>query len=70
MGNWHISIEGVGSHHNHVRDGEADANKMAAKFVQDLKLAGHVISKASFTHGGADNLEGSWYESYLKGETK
>ena len=68
MGNWNISIEGVGSHHN--QGYENDANKLAAKFVQELKIAGHNISKATFTHGGCDNLEGSWYESYLKGETK
>ncbi len=68
MGNWNISIEGIGCHHNH--DLETDANKMAAKFVSELKHAGHKVTKASFTHGGADNLEGSWYESYLKGETK
>ncbi len=68
MGNWHISVEGIGSHHN--QNLEDDANKMAAKFVQELKMAGHTVSKATFTHGGADNLQGSWYESYLKGETK
>jgi hypothetical protein len=68
MGNWNISIEGIGCHHNQQL--ETDANKMAAKFVQALKLAGHTVTKATFTHGGADNLEGSWYESYLKGETK
>lgn len=35
MGNWHISIEGVGVHHN--TDYEKDANKMAKQFVEDLK---------------------------------
>ena len=68
MGNWNISIEGIGSHHNQAL--ETDANKMAAKFVQSLKNAGHTVTKASFTHGGADNLEGSWYQSYLEGETR
>jgi hypothetical protein len=68
MGNWHISIEGAGSHHNLTL--ETDANKLAAKFVAELKRVGHTVNKASFTYGGADNLEGSWYESYLKGETK
>lgn len=68
MGNWHISIEGIGCHHN--MDLEADANKLAAKFTQSLKDAGHTVTKSTFTHGGADNLEGTWYVSYLKGETK
>ncbi len=68
MGNWHISIEGIGSHHNQALD--EDANKLAAKFVKELKQEGHKVTKASFTYGGTDNLEGSWYESYLKGETK
>lgn len=68
MGNWHISIEGIGCHHNQQL--ETDANKMASKFVKALKDAGHTVTKATFTHGGCDNLEGSWYESYLKGETK
>ena len=68
MGNWHISIDGIGCHHNmHL---ETDANKLASKFVQELKQSGHTVSKATFTYGGADDLQGSWYESYLKGETK
>ena len=46
MGNWHISIEGVGVHHNQAL--ETDANKMAAKFVAELKRVGHTITKASF----------------------
>lgn len=54
MGNWHISIEGVGIHHN--VDTPKDANKMAEKFVKDLKEAGHSITKATFTHGGSDDL--------------
>ncbi len=54
MGNWHISIEGVGCHHNTAL--ETDANKLAAKFVQELKIAGHTVNKSTFTYGGCDNL--------------
>ncbi len=54
MGNWHISIEGVGPHHNENYLG--DANKMAEDFVSELKGAGHQINKASFTHGGSEDL--------------
>ncbi len=56
MGNWHISIEGVGPHHN--VDHDLDANKMATQFVNDLKKAGHHVMKATFTHGGSDDLQG------------
>lgn len=54
MGNWHISIEGVGAHHN--ADYPKDANKMGEAFVALLKDAGHTISKATFTHGGFQDL--------------
>ena len=54
MGNWHISIEGQGAHHN--ADYEQDANRMSAEFVERLKAAGHVVTRATFTHGSADQL--------------
>lgn len=54
MGNWNITIEGVGAHHN--VDYEKDANRMAAEFVKKLQEAGHTIARASFTHGSADAL--------------
>lgn len=54
MGNWHISIEGVGAHHN--RDLPSDANRMAHRFVNELRQLGFVITRATFTHGGADRL--------------
>lgn len=54
MGNWHISIEGVGFHHN--TNEPRDANKMAKEFVDKLKEAGHTIIKASFTYGGSEEL--------------
>jgi hypothetical protein len=54
MGQWNITIRGTGAHHN--ADYPKDANKMAAKFVQDLKDAGHIVDEASITYGGADVL--------------
>lgn len=50
MGNWNISIRGIGQHHNKL---PADAEVMAAKFVEELKAAGHTITGAEMTHGGA-----------------
>ncbi len=54
MGNWHISIEGVGAHHNSSY--MPDADRMAKAFVAALKAVGHHIEKASFTHGGKDDI--------------
>lgn len=54
MGNWHISIEGIGSHHN--TDNPKDADKMAAEFVKQLKAV-HNVTKATFTYGAAQSLE-------------
>ena len=54
MGNWHISIEGVGMHHN--PDEPRDADKIARRFVAELENAGHSVSHATFTHGGSDSL--------------
>lgn len=55
MGNWNITIRGVGVHHNDGRLPE-DANRMAAEFVQKLRDAGHTISHASIAFGGEDDL--------------
>lgn len=54
MGNWSITIQGVGAHHNKAHEG--DANRMARKFVRELKLAGHTIERADFTHGAKEDL--------------
>lgn len=60
MGNWHISIQGIGPHHNHVGPHrpfcEADANIMAADMVAALRKMGHSVSVATFTYGGAVDL--------------
>ena len=54
MGNWNITVRGVGVHHNKAL--KEDANRMAAKFIKDLKAAGHTVVAASITHGGEDDL--------------
>lgn len=53
MGNWQISIEGHGIHHNR---GDNDADQLAADLVQRLREAGHYITRASFTAGSATRL--------------
>lgn len=51
MGNWNMTVVGVGCHHN--MNNPSDADKMFAEFVEKLKAAGHGISHASITYGGA-----------------
>ena len=64
MGNWNITIQGTGMHHNQQKTEtgeefhERDANRMAAEFVQRLKDAGHHIDSATFTHGARDDIKG------------
>lgn len=55
MGNWNINIQGVGAHHN-ADNYSNDADKMAARFVEELKRAGHTVEAATFTHGGKEEL--------------
>ena len=59
MGNWNITVRGIGVHHNKKLPN--DANKMAAKFVQDLKAAGHTVMSASITYGGEDDIASDTY---------
>lgn len=54
MWNWHISIQGIGSHHQNY---PKDANVMAAELVKALKAAGHTVEEATFTHGGKEDLD-------------
>ena len=54
MGNWNISINGIGAHHN--KDNPTDANKLAKEFVKKLKAAGQTVEFASFDFWGGDNL--------------
>ena len=58
MGNWNISIRGVGSHRNGSKH---DAEQMAAKLVDDLKAAGHNVISAEVTYGGVEVLEDGTY---------
>jgi hypothetical protein len=54
MGNWHMSIEGVGCHHNNI---EEDADKLFKEFVEKVKNFGQNVTHASFTHGGAEVIK-------------
>lgn len=46
MGTWSIEVRGTGSHHN--KGGRDDAERLAAQFVQQLRLAGHTVRSATF----------------------
>jgi hypothetical protein len=59
MGNWHISISGVGAHHNKLY--EKDANRMAAEFVQRLRDAGHNVTRHEFHSSSLDDIDGKSY---------
>jgi hypothetical protein len=54
MGNFHISVQGVGCHHNKI---EKDADAMAKKFVKELLEAGHAVMTATITYGGAEDIK-------------
>lgn len=43
MGNWRITIEGHGQHHNKAA---SDAENLASDFVEQLKRRGHQVDKA------------------------
>ncbi len=54
MGNWNISIQGLGAHHNGL---PTDADQMAKAFVETLRQQGHhTIESATFTYGGREEL--------------
>lgn len=44
MGNWSITIQGVGPHGNGI---EADAEQLYRKFVEELKAYGHNLEHSS-----------------------
>lgn len=54
MGNYTITIRGVGPHHNGQH---FDAEQVAAKAVDALKAAGHSIIGAEMTYGGVEVIE-------------
>lgn len=58
MGNWNMTVIGVGAHHNN--DYPHDANKLFRAFVEDLKAKGHHVFHASFTYGGAEDANIEW----------
>lgn len=54
MGNWNLTIQAIGCHHN--KDNPGDADKLANKFMADLIASGHIIESANLTFGGRENL--------------
>lgn len=62
MGNWNITIQGTGAHHNDsnplAQDTIRDAEKLAAEFVEKLKAVGQKVESATFTYGGREELGG------------
>jgi hypothetical protein len=54
MGNWNITIQGIGSHGNGKP--EIDADLLAVDFVNYLQSRGQIIESASFTCGGKVDL--------------
>lgn len=59
MGNWRITIEGHGQHHNKQA---ADAENLASDFVEQLKRRGHEVSSATFAlQRRRENHEGFEY---------
>ena len=53
LGSWHISIQGTGPHHH---KNYTDADRIAQELLDKLKDSGQTIVEASFTYGGALNL--------------
>lgn len=58
MGNWNITIQGIGPHHNDATDTPRDAEKLAAEFVQRLRDVGQIVKSATITYGSKDALGG------------
>ncbi len=54
MGNWNITVQGIGCHHNGKP--EIDADLLASEFVKNLIQAGQDIEVATFTSGGRTNI--------------
>lgn len=53
MGNWSIHIEGVGCHHSGA---DYDADAIAKEAVAKLKEHGHMVTAATVTYGGSDDV--------------
>lgn len=54
MGNWNITIQGIGPHHN--KDAASDADEIAKQMVFRLRQFGHNVTSATITHGAAEDL--------------
>jgi hypothetical protein len=50
MGNWNITIQGVGAHGNGLA---IDAEQLYKQFIDDVRKAGHTLVHSSITSGGA-----------------
>jgi len=53
MGDWVITIRGIGAHHNGK---DYDADKIAQDFVHELKRQGHDRVEGTFNFGGCQKL--------------
>lgn len=53
MGNCLVSIHVTGCHHNGLRD---DIERMAARFVGELREAGHDVGHATVVAGGVTDV--------------
>lgn len=62
MGNWNVSVEGVGCHHNGK---PYDVEAITNEYVKQLKAAGHTVTKATVTTGSTIAISG---EDKPKGE--
>lgn len=54
MGDWTITVQGTGCHHNGKR--EIDADLATADFVAELKKQGHTVHRADFVSGARVDL--------------
>ena len=52
MGNWVLTIEGTGCHHNGKP--EIDADLLAPKLVEQLQAQGQTVEHATFTSGSRE----------------
>lgn len=59
MGDFAIQIRGTGPHHNTANP--EDVDRMAARFVQQLRDAGHLVRDAAITTGGETRLVNERY---------
>lgn len=66
MGNWKMTIEGIGAHNN--SSNPADADVMLQAFVEQLKEAGHNISRSSFFSGAIPALGSPLAGGFFGGE--